>query len=55
VGASFPTPERVEDVQLERLTMEFLYSEGNSCTFMHPDNFEQIEVPIVVIGPAARF
>jgi elongation factor P len=51
----FRPQERLEDLALERRTMEFLYAEGDACTFMHPDTFEQIEIPSAVIGPAARF
>ncbi|HUK48945.1 MAG TPA: hypothetical protein VLW06_15180 [Terriglobales bacterium] len=51
----FRPQEKLENLELERRTMEFLYSENDSCTFMRPDTFEQIEVPITVIGPAARF
>lgn len=51
----FRPQERLEDIQLERRNMEFLFAEGESCTFMRPDTFEQIEIPSAVIGPAARF
>lgn len=51
----FRPQERLEDLQLERRNMEFLFSEGETCTFMRPDTFEQIEIPSAVIGPAARF
>lgn len=51
----FRPQERLEDLLLERRTMEFLYADGDACTFMRPDTFEQIEVPKSVIGPAASF
>lgn len=51
----FRPQERLEDLQLERRNMEFLFSEGETCTFMRPDTFEQIEILSSVIGPAARF
>jgi len=51
----FRPQERLEDLQLDRRTMEFLFAEGDTCTFMRPDTFEQIEIPIAVIGPAAKF
>jgi len=35
--------------------MEFLYADGDGCTFMRPDTFEQVTVPTSVIGPAAKF
>ena len=51
----FRPQERLEDLQLERKTMEFLFGEGDRCTFMDPDNFEQLEVPLAILGPAGKF
>jgi elongation factor P len=46
---------RFEDLELDRQTMEYLYGDAESCTFMHPETFEQIEIPRSTIGPAAQF
>lgn len=51
----FRPQERLEDLQLERKTMEFLFAEGDTCTFMDPDNFEQLEVPLAILGLAGSF
>ncbi len=51
----FRTEERLEDIELDQHRMEFLFSEGEQCTFMNPENFEQIEVPNTLLGPAAPF
>lgn len=51
----FRPQERLEDLELERHNMEFLFGEGDTCTFMRPDTFEQAEVPNPVLGLAARF
>ncbi len=51
----FRPDERLEDLELERQTMEFLFAASDSCTFMNPDTFEQVELPRAVIGPAERF
>ena len=47
--------ERVEDLELQRRTMEFLFSDAENCTFMDPENFEQVEIPRAVAGPALKF
>jgi elongation factor P len=47
--------EKLEDIELDRRMMEFLFAEGDTCTFMRPDTFEQLEIPSRVIGPAANF
>lgn len=51
----FRPQEKLEDLQLERRTLEFLYFTGDNCTFMRPDTFEQIEVPSAILGPAKDF
>jgi elongation factor P len=51
----FRPQERLEEVDLERRNLEFVFSSGDTCTFMSPDTFEQIEVPKTVLGPAEKF
>jgi len=51
----FRPQERLEDLELERRMMEFLFAAGDACTFMRPDTFEQVEVPGAILGPAAQF
>jgi len=47
--------ERIEELPVERQMMEFLFREGNLCTFMNPNTYEQIEIPREILGPAAEF
>ena len=47
--------EKLEDLPIDRRQMEFLYADGDGCTFMRPDTFEQVTVPTAVIGPGAKF
>ena len=51
----FRPQEKLEDLPIERRELEFLYSDGASCTFMRPDTFDQVTVPTNVIGFAAMF
>ena len=51
----FRPQERLEELELERRSMEFLFSAGDTCTFMNPDTFEQVEIPRTILGPAAQF
>ncbi len=53
--ARFRPQEHLEDFPVERINMEFLFRDGDTCTFMNPNTYEQIEVPGEIIGPAARF
>jgi len=51
----FRPQERLEDLKLERRMMEFLYADGDTCTFMRPNTFEQVEIPGAILGAAKEF
>ncbi len=51
----FRPEERLEDTQLERQEMEFLYSDADSATFMNPKTFDQVSIPLEAIGPAVKY
>jgi elongation factor P len=51
----FRPQERLEEIELERHTMEFLFAAGRTCTFMNPETFEQVEIPSAILGPAEKF
>ncbi len=51
----FRHDERFEDVDLGRQTMEFLYRDADTCVFMHPDTYEQMELPGESLGPFLPF
>jgi len=51
----FRPQERLEDLELERHNMEFLYSGDDSSTFMNPVTFAQVEIASEMMGPAEKF
>ena len=51
----FRPHERLEDLELERHSMEFLYSGDDGVTFMNPVTFEQVEIAREMIGAAEKF
>jgi len=51
----FRPQERLEDLQLGRRMMEFLYADGGNCIFMDPGTYEQVGVPGAILGPAINF
>jgi len=53
--ARFRPQERLEDLPVERRNLEFLFRQGDTCTFMDPNSFEQVEVPNEMLGRAADF
>ena len=42
--------ESIESADVEELEMQFLYLDGDSWVFMHPENFEQISINQDLIG-----
>ena len=51
----FRPEERVEETQLQRQDMEFLYADADSVTFMNPETYEQVSIPREAIGAATPF
>lgn len=46
--------ERLDNVDLEKRKLEFLYSDGVNCVFQRSDTFEQIEFPAANLGLAEK-
>jgi len=42
--------ERIEEVELERRRLEFLYSDGSNCIFQRLDTYEQVAFPAEALG-----
>ena len=51
----FRPEERLEDTQLAKHEMEFLYTDADSATFMNPETFDQVSIPLEAIGAATQF
>lgn len=47
--------ESIDIVRMERRTMEYLYRDGDSLVFMDKDTFEQIPIPVEVLGSEIQF
>jgi elongation factor P len=46
---------KLQDLPVERQSLEFLYADGEQCCFMNPGNYEQTELPKALVGPRAAF
>jgi len=51
----FRPDERLDVLELERKTMEVLFGDAETATFMNPESYEQMEIPRAVAGPAGKF
>ncbi|HSB15942.1 MAG TPA: elongation factor P [Bryobacteraceae bacterium] len=52
---SFRSDLKLEDLPVEKQSMEYLYNDADACYFMNPETFEQVPIPVAIIGPQARF
>ncbi len=51
----FRPDEHVEEVTLQRQTMQFLYADSDLSYFMNPETFEQLEISNERLGAVARY
>lgn len=51
----FRTQETVERARLDEHDMTFLFSEGDSYTFMDKESYEQVSIPRDIVGDQAVF
>jgi elongation factor P len=52
---AFRSELKLEEIALDKHTLEFLYADEDHCFFMDPESFEQTEIPIALVGVQARF
>ncbi len=52
---SFRSELKLEDLAVEKQSMDFLYADGGDCYFMNPDTFEQVAVHASLLGGLAPF
>jgi elongation factor P len=51
----FRSKERIEQVYLEEVRMEYLYQEGEDFVFMNTENYEQSKLSTEVLGSAVNY
>lgn len=52
---SFKSGEKVDDIEVAKVQMQFLYSDRDTVTLMDPRTYEQFTVPLTVIGDKAGY
>jgi elongation factor P len=53
IDNTFKDSDRIEEANLTRQPMQFLYRDGDTFNFMDPQNYEQFEIAKDVVGPNA--
>ncbi len=52
---SFRSELKLDELPVEKQPMDFLYADSEQCYFMNPDTYEQVGIPVSVIGPQSKF
>lgn len=47
---SFINGAKVNQIQIQKRDLQFLYSDSDSANFMHPSTYEQISIPVKILG-----
>ncbi|WP_293915416.1 elongation factor P [Deinococcus sp.] len=55
VDRTFNSTEKLQDIYVEGKSMQYLYKDGADYLFMDMETFEQISLPPVLAGDAAKF
>jgi len=55
VNQVFKSNEKVDQLDVETKTMQYLYSDEQDAYFMDPDSFEQLNVPLEMIDRGTDF
>lgn len=51
----FKHADKLEDLDLSKRQMEYLYSDADACYFMDPESFEQFSLAKSAVGQSERF
>jgi elongation factor P len=52
---SFRADLKLEEIPLQKQTLEFLYADKDLCCFMNPETYEQTEIAQAMVGRQAGF
>jgi len=55
IDNTFRTSEKLEDVRVDKEKKEYLYFDGTFYVFMDIESYEQLQVPVEVIGDLDKF
>jgi len=55
IDKNFISGDRVEDVRIERIAVQYLYNDGDLYYFMNEDTFEQIPLSTAVLGDSVLY
>ena len=51
---TYKSVEPVEEIEVQTQKMQFLYNDGESAVFMNGQTYDQVEIPLALIGQKAQ-
>lgn len=55
IDKNFISGDRVEDIRIERVEVQYLYNDGTFYYFMNNDTYEQILLPAQALGDSVKY
>ena len=55
IDKNFISGDRVEDIRIERVEVQYLYNDGTFYYFMNNDTYEQILLPAQTLGDSVQY
>ena len=55
LNTRFRSSETIERIILDETNFQFIFCDGGSFTFMHPETFEQLVLPEKTVGEAKKY
>jgi elongation factor P len=55
IDKNFISGDRVEDIRIDRIAVQYLYNDGDFYYFMNEETFEQIPLPAAVLGESVEY
>jgi elongation factor P len=52
---TFRSGEKFDEIRMETRDMQFLYADGDDYNFMNTETYEQLSLPVDVVGDAAKW
>lgn len=52
---TFSSNTRVDQISTSKRKLQYLYKDGANATFMDPNTFEQVEIPLSILGDNALY
>lgn len=52
---SFDAGNKVDEITTSKKRMQYLYNDGENASFMDPANYNQIEIPLSILGDTISF